>query len=110
MNDRLRHHWFRLPSKVRKPVVLFVGLACVISAGLIGWLPGPGGIPLFLIGVAILATEYAWAERFKQFTLRLIRRGSAWLRERPTTMWFLISASTVIAVLGLYQLMLIFVK
>lgn len=110
MKEVFRRHWFRLPSKIRKPIALVVGLSFVISAGLIGWIPGPGGIPLFLVGVAILATEYSWAERFKRFTLNCVRQSGEWLRARPRMMWFLVTASAVITLTVLYQFLLMFVK
>ena len=29
-----------------------------------GWLPGPGGIPLFIIGLSILAIHHDWAQKY----------------------------------------------
>jgi hypothetical protein len=43
--------------------VFVVGWALIILAAAIGWLPGPGGIPLALLGLAVLATEFEWAAR-----------------------------------------------
>lgn len=37
---------------------------CFIGVILFGWLPGPGGIPLFLLGLSLLATNHDWAERW----------------------------------------------
>lgn len=31
-------------------------------APFLGWLPGPGGIPLFLVGLSLVATNHEWAE------------------------------------------------
>lgn len=36
----------------------------MIGALLTGWLPGPGGIPLFIIGLSLLAINHEWAERY----------------------------------------------
>jgi uncharacterized membrane protein len=72
VKQRLKHHWNRTPHTVRKPVVLIVGLLIVIASGLVGWLPGPGGIPLFLVGIAVLASEFTWAERIKKLTLDIV--------------------------------------
>jgi membrane-bound ClpP family serine protease len=48
-----------------KIVVLDVlGVALMILAVLTGWLPGPGGIPLFIIGLSLLAINHEWAERY----------------------------------------------
>lgn len=80
MIPKFKHHWRRTPVHIRKPVVLFVGLLFVIAAGLTGWLPGPGGIPLFLIGIAILATEFTWAQRVKEFILNIVHMIGQWYR------------------------------
>lgn len=39
------------------------GFGLMILAVLTGWLPGPGGIPLFLVGLGVLSLNYEWAER-----------------------------------------------
>ena len=80
MVPKFKHHWRRTPGHIRKPVVLIVGLLFVIAAGLTGWLPGPGGIPLFLIGIAILATEFTWAQRVKDVVLNIVHMIGRWYR------------------------------
>ena len=52
--------------RVYRGVVAFVGVALMVLAASIGWLPGPAGIPLFLLGLAILASEFEWAHRLLQ--------------------------------------------
>lgn len=78
--DGLRKSWKRLPAQVRKTIVLIIGMTFVIAAPFTGVLPGPGGIPIFLIGVAILATEFQWAERLRDYFLRQLKRLSAHYR------------------------------
>lgn len=53
--------WFKKFGKV----IVFDTLAvfCFIGVILFGWLPGPGGIPLFLLGLSLLAANHDWAER-----------------------------------------------
>ena len=41
-----------------------LAVLCFIGVILFGWLPGPGGIPLFLAGLALLAVNHDWAERW----------------------------------------------
>lgn len=41
-----------------------LGVAFMILAVLTGWLPGPGGIPLFIIGLSLLAVNHEWANRY----------------------------------------------
>lgn len=78
--DTVKRSWKKVPHHIRKPVVLVIGMAFVIAAPLTGWLPGPGGIPLFLIGVAILATEFEWAERLRDYVLGQIKLLANWYR------------------------------
>lgn len=55
-------------SKVKHfgKIIIFDTLAgiCFIGVILFGWLPGPGGVPLFLAGLALLAVNHDWAERW----------------------------------------------
>lgn len=51
-------------KRVKRTAVILAG-ACVAVIGLILMpVPGPGGTPVFLAGLAILATEVDWAKRF----------------------------------------------
>ena len=79
--DSFKKRWAKIPSSIRKPLVFIIGLLLVIAAGLTGPLPGPGGIPLFLIGITILASEFAWAERVKNYVLKYVKIAGKWLRE-----------------------------
>ncbi len=47
-------------------IILFDSLAVICFIGVIafGWLPGPGGLPLFLAGLGLLAVNHDWAERW----------------------------------------------
>lgn len=80
--DKLR---FRDRIK-RKPGL---GLAYRISVGVLGWaiivlgifllpLPGPGWLIIFL-GLGILASEFAWAERLLNFAKRNVKAWTRWL-------------------------------
>jgi hypothetical protein len=41
-----------------------LALVFMVLALATGWLPGPGGIPLFIIGLSLLAVNHEWAERY----------------------------------------------
>lgn len=77
----MKHWWQRVPSSVRRPVVFIIGSLFIIAAGLTGWLPGPGGVPLFLIGIAILATEFEKAERIRDWILKYVHGFGKWYRK-----------------------------
>ena len=62
MTDRLNRLLSPLPRSVRRLIVLIVGVAVVLAGVLMLVLPGPG-ILVILLGLAILSTEFAWAER-----------------------------------------------
>lgn len=62
---------------------MIVGSLLILAAGLTGWLPGPGGIPLFLVGIAVLATEFEWAQRVRDTIIGWIEAlGRMWRRHR----------------------------
>lgn len=70
--EKLKRWWKRTPATIRRPIVFIVGSIFILGAVLTGWLPGPGGVPLFLIGIAILATEFERAAKFHNFVMRII--------------------------------------
>lgn len=41
-----------------------LAVAFMLAGLATGWLPGPGGIPLFLIGLSLLAINHTWAQRY----------------------------------------------
>lgn len=82
---RLKAHpttrwWFRIG-------VGLVGVSMLIAAPLTGWLPGPGGIPLFLAGLAVLSTEFLWAKRFRKWLVRQLRTYLDWPVWRQRIFW-----------------------
>lgn len=71
----------------RKLVVLVVGVTILALSIPIGLLPGPGGIAVFLGGLALLATEFVWArsllKSLKEKTQRLAARADAMVSKKP---------------------------
>jgi hypothetical protein len=78
--ESLKARWKNTHPTIRKPIVFIVGSLFVLAAIATGWLPGPGGIPLFLIGIAILATEFIWAERFRDKIIAWLAIAGQWLK------------------------------
>ncbi|EPH02812.1 hypothetical protein HMPREF1531_02124 [Propionibacterium sp. oral taxon 192 str. F0372] len=69
---------------------LFVGLlgtAMIIAAPLLGWLPGPGGIPLFLLGMAVLGTEFGWAARLRRHCVHGVHLYLTWPKRKRYLFW-----------------------
>jgi uncharacterized protein (TIGR02611 family) len=57
----VKENWQRLPHPIRWVVAATVGFTLVVAGIVLLVLPGPG-IPLIIAGLAILATEFTWAE------------------------------------------------
>ncbi len=69
--------------RIYRGVVGFVGVALMVLAASIGWLPGPAGIPLFLLGLAILASEFEWAHRLLERAKVEARKLEVRARRQP---------------------------
>jgi uncharacterized protein (TIGR02611 family) len=61
VKDRLGRWLAPLPAPVRRILILLIGSTVLIFGVLLLVLPGPG-ILVIIVGLAILATEFAWAE------------------------------------------------
>jgi preprotein translocase subunit SecE len=51
-----------MKKQVKRYLTDLAGISLIIAAPLLGWLPGPGGIPLLIAGLALLAINNKWAE------------------------------------------------
>ncbi len=74
------HYWFRV-------VVAIVGFGLIIAALLTGWLPGPGGVPLFLSGLAVLSSEFFWAKSLNRWLMRYVRVYLCWSSKQKRLFW-----------------------
>ena len=77
----LTKYWKKLPHPLRWLVAATVGFTFLIVGLILLVLPGPG-IPLILIGLAILASEFAWAEFLLNHTKKQMNRVSKKVRKR----------------------------
>lgn len=59
--QQLNHSWKRLPHPIRWVIVATIGGTLVAAGVVFLVLPGPG-LPLIIAGLAVLATEFAWAQ------------------------------------------------
>lgn len=75
-------------------VVGIVGFAVVLLGLFLIPFPGPGWLVVFL-GLGILATEFAWAERLLDYARRRVRRWTDWLRHQNLGTRLLLGAGTV---------------
>jgi len=78
LRRKISNVWRQLPHPLRWVVVATVGTSLVLLGIVFVFIPGPG-LPLIVLGVAILATEFAWAQvvyiRIKNETDKLTARA-----------------------------------
>ncbi|MDB5166823.1 MAG: hypothetical protein JWM37_895 [Candidatus Saccharibacteria bacterium] len=99
--NKLQAFWHHVPRRVRQGIVLILGLLFVLAAVITSPIPGPGGIPLFLIGIAILATEFEWAQRLRDRILVLVRQLGDWFRSHVQYTINIIAIFASVLALGL---------
>lgn len=62
MKNKFLQAWKLLPSTLRKTIVLVIGSTLIVTGLLLIVLPGPFTMPLLVLGLVVLALEFAWAE------------------------------------------------
>lgn len=70
--------------------VAVAGLLLMVAAAVTGPLPGPGGIPLFLLGLAVWASEFEWAQNLMLWFKRQFVRYRGWGRPWRILFWLLV--------------------
>ena len=79
---RLERERRTVRKHTQRAVVTIIGLCLIVFAFLIGWIPGPWSIPLVLAGLAVLATEYDWADDFLTWARQRYLKTKAKLKAR----------------------------
>lgn len=69
--EKLHDSWRHLPHPIRWVIVATIGGTLLVLGVIFLVLPGPG-LPLVIAGLAILASEFAWA----QYMLNQIKERS----------------------------------
>ncbi|MGO1974517.1 MAG: PGPGW domain-containing protein [Propionibacteriaceae bacterium] len=65
----------------------FAGLFFICLGLVTGPVPGPGGIPLVLLGLAIWSSEFEWAQRVMMWFKRRLKQFQGWNRLQQTGFW-----------------------
>ncbi|MBI3317878.1 MAG: hypothetical protein HYZ90_01850 [Candidatus Omnitrophica bacterium] len=60
---------------VKRWLVIMAGLFVTVLGFILMLMPGPGGTPLTIAGIAILSAELPWARRFLQRFIAFLRRS-----------------------------------
>jgi uncharacterized protein (TIGR02611 family) len=67
--------------------VALLGVLLVMLGALTGPLPGPGGIPLVLLGIAVWSSEFEWAQRLMYWFKAQLKRYRNWPRRQQVLFW-----------------------
>jgi uncharacterized protein (TIGR02611 family) len=86
------YRFYRLAVGVVGGVIVVGGLAFVP-------LPGPGWLIVF-VGLAVLATEFVWADRLEKFARNQVKSWTQWLGRQSIVIQILIGLLTCIFVVA----------
>jgi len=81
--EKLHVSWKHLPHPIRWVIVATIGGTLVVLGIIFLVLPGPG-LPLVIAGLAILASEFAWAQymlsRIKEKSQQVAQKAKSTFR------------------------------
>ena len=84
-------------KQLKRIGVDILGYLLIIAAGLTGWLPGPGGIPLLILGLSLLATNNQWADHLlKTIQKRGVEISQKVFSGSPRVQWAIDIASVAL--------------
>lgn len=73
--------------RIYRGVIGLVGVLLICLGLVTGPLPGPGGIPLVLLGLAVWSSEFEWAYRLRLRVWDQIHRYGGWPTRRKIIFW-----------------------
>ena len=78
--------------RVYRVIVAIAGLLLICLGIVTGPLPGPGGIPLVLLGLAAWSSEFEWAYRLRLRVKAQIKKYGGWSVGKKVVFWLAFSA------------------
>lgn len=90
---RVHRRWRALPGSVRKPLAFVVGFSLICIGVLLVLLPGPFTLPPLIAGIAVLATEFAWALTLRRHGERAAKTGVRHVKRLPTPVLALVGVA-----------------
>ena len=91
--DEDRWRWRRKIREDKRKLVVYrvavgvLGLILVALGFVSGPIPGPGGIPLVLLGLAVWSSEFEWAHQLMQRFKAQLHRYHQWSPHRKILFW-----------------------
>jgi len=85
---------------VYRSLVGLAGLLLICLGFVSGPLPGPGGIPLILAGLAIWSSEFEWAHQVMQWFKAQLARYHIWTPRWKVAFWVIFFACCLLVAYG----------
>ena len=88
-----RWRWRRKIRQDKRKLVVYraavgiLGLVLMALGVVSAPLPGPGGIPLVLLGLAVWSSEFEWAHQVMMWLKKELHRYRSWPASRKTLFW-----------------------
>jgi uncharacterized protein (TIGR02611 family) len=107
--DAHEDHWawrarIKAKTTTRRIYRVLVGVlgTAIILIGIV-LLPAPGpGWAIIFVGLAVLASEFEWAQRLLAFAKRHVQRWTAWITRQPLVVRALVGLAILALVLGIF--------
>lgn len=74
-------------ARIYRVLIALLGVLLILFGAVTGPLPGPGGIPLVLLGLAVWASEFEWAHRLMQRFKQQLHKLRGWSRPKQALAW-----------------------
>ncbi len=71
--SKLKRGWYKVPGTIRKPLIVMISVPIIVAGIIMLATPGPGWAGIFL-GFAILATEFTFAEKVRDWLIGLLKQ------------------------------------
>ena len=84
-----------------RTVIGVVGAAIAVGGLFLVPLPGPGWL-VVLVGLAVLATEFEWADRLQRFVRDRVKAWTRWLGHQSWPVRILVGLGTAAVVLSAF--------
>jgi uncharacterized protein (TIGR02611 family) len=85
--------------RIYRTVIGILGGAIVVGGLALIPLPGPGWVIVF-VGLAVLATEFVWADRLEKFARNQVETWTHWVGRQPLMIRLLIGVLTLVFVVA----------
>lgn len=95
-----------MKSKTKAVLIDILGFTLILAAAPIGWLPGPGGIAVLVLGLSLLANNHEWAARIRNSVVDKAAEASRRVAEAdPVTRWAIDISSVVFIVIAVWLML-----